>query len=321
LKNQVRVHNYVVMRPLPLIITFAFLIPYALLTAGLGRVAAAPIPVNQCGQTLDARGGNYALTGNLNCGCETITISANKIHFNTAGFTVTSTCNVVALSDGISEVTIDGGGGLIGGGGIAIGADRHIEVKNISVSGDGDLGGNTDGIRLSGAKDVGVSNCMIGGVFGIAGTVDNGTFTNNTISAGSIAPNGGIVITGKSNLIRNNSIAGNAGNSTNASVGVGVSDNNNRVANNTVDQFNIGIEFSGNSNVVTNNTVTGTGPSVPDPSADGIEAESGDKHNRITKNTVSGNVDDMFESNGPPCVNTWRDNTFSTSGGAAACVH
>jgi parallel beta-helix repeat protein len=288
------------------------------MTAGLA--VAAVIPVTQCGQTLDARGGNYALTGNLNCGCETITISANKIHFNTAGFTVTSTCNVVALSDGISEVTIDGGGGLSGGGGIAIGADRHIEVTNISVSGDGDLGGNTDGIQLSGAKDVVVNKCTIGGVFGITGTVDNGTFTNNTIDVGTLAPSGGVVVTGRNNLVKNNTITYGPDGATNTNVGIGVSDNN-RVANNTVDQFNIGIEFSGDSNVVTNNTVTGTGPSQPHPSMDGIEAETGAKRNRITKNPVSGNVDDMFESNGPPCVNTWRDNTFSTSGGATACIH
>ena len=308
------------MKPLPLLVTSSILITSALLTVGLGRAAAAPIPVNQCGQTLNVKGGNYALTGNLSCGCETITISANRIHFNTAGFDVTSTCNVVALPDGISEVTIDGGGGLSGGGGIAIGADRHIEVKNISVSGAGDLGGNTDGIQLSGAKDVVVNKCTIGGVFGISGTVDNGTFTNNTIAVGTLAPNGGIVITGRNNLIRDNSISNGTGGATNTSIGISVTTNS-RVSDNSVSDFYDGVEFSGNSNVVTNNTVTGTGPSQPQPSMDGIEAESGAKHNRITKNTVSGNVADLYESNGPPCVNVWRNNTFDTSGGAVACIH
>jgi hypothetical protein len=67
--------------------------------------------------------------------------------------------------------------------------------------------------------------------------------------------------------------------------------------------------------------VTGTGSSAPTPSNDGILAETGATHNRIIKNTASANIADLYESNGPPCVNTWRDNTFGTSGGAAACIH
>ena len=66
--------------------------------------------------------------------------------------------------------------------------------------------------------------------------------------------------------------------------------------------------------------VTGTGSSVPTPRNDGILAESGAKHNRITKKTASGNIADLFESNGPPCVNL-RDNTFHSSGGSTACSH
>jgi hypothetical protein len=93
------------------------------------------------------------------------------------------------------------------------------------------------------------------------------------------------------------------------------------VSENGVSDFFSGIEFSGNSNVVTNNKVTGTGPSQPQPGMDGIEAETGAERNRITKNTASGNVDDMFESNGPPCVDTWRDNTLDASSGAVACIH
>src|ERR1700730_14888790 len=112
-----------------------------LFTAGLPWAASQPIPITECGQVLNVKGGHYALPGTLSCGCESITISANKVHLDTAGFTAISTCNVVAISDGVSDVTIDGGGGLNGGGGISIGKDRHIVVKNINVSGDGDLGG------------------------------------------------------------------------------------------------------------------------------------------------------------------------------------
>ena len=44
-------------------------------------------------------------------------------------------------------------------------------------------------------------------------------------------------------------------------------------------------------------------------------------NNTITKNNVSGNQYDLFDSNGPLCVNTWKQNGFQTSGGAVACIN
>ncbi len=56
-------------------------------------------------------------------------------------------------------------------------------------------------------------------------------------------------------------------------------------------------------------------------SVDGIETDAGATHNSIEKNAVSRNQADLYESNGPPCVNVWRNNVFQTSGGAVACIH
>jgi lipopolysaccharide export system protein LptA len=87
------------MKPIPISASISIAMLVCLFTAGLSWAAAQPIPVTECGQTLDVKGGKYALTGNLSCGGETITISADRIHFDTAGFSVTSTGNVVAISD------------------------------------------------------------------------------------------------------------------------------------------------------------------------------------------------------------------------------
>ena len=277
------------------------------------------IPVNQCGQTLSVAGGHYQLTGNLSCGSFTITIAASGIHFDTNKFSVTSTTNVVTISNGLSNITINGGGSLSGGGGLTIGTDQDVTVTNVALMGDSDLGGNGGGVQLNGAAQVSITKCTLGGSFGIGGNVIGSTFRNNTISTGSLGPTEGFLINGERNLIENNTLTeGNAG-QTSDNVGISVTAGN-RVLGNTVNQYYVGIELSGDSNLVSRNTVTGVSGSVPDPSADGIEADGGARMNKITRNTVSGNVEDLYDGNGPPCVNTWRSNKFGTSGGAMSCI-
>jgi parallel beta-helix repeat protein len=296
----------------------AIILPILLLTPALA--IAVSLPVTQCGQVLDVKGGSYVLAGDLSCSQNpALTISANRIRLDTAKFNVTTIGNALAISDGVSDVTIDGGGSLSGGGGVTIGQDRNITITNVTLSGEGDLGGSSGGVAITGATNVKISKCTISGVFAINGTVNRSVFSDNGVTATSLGATGGILLDGDHNSVADNTLTeSNAGAAT-GNVGISVS-HNNRVSDNTVNGFYIGIEFTGDSNVVTGNTVTGTGPSVPDPSNDGILAESGAKHNRITKNTAGGNIADLYDSNGPPCVNTWRNNTFSTSGGATACI-
>jgi hypothetical protein len=50
----------------------------------------------------------------------------------------------------------------------------------------------------------------------------------------------------------------------------------------------------------------------------GIDIQSGATDNSIKSNTVTGG---LYDGNGPPCVNSWENNTFSFASGAVACIH
>lgn len=304
----------------------------ALLTVGLlatssvvfAKPSSTPVPVTECGQILNVKGQEYILTGNLSCGnlCPdaAITISASNVHLNMAGFSVSAICAAAGISDGVSKVTIDGGGGLDGGAGLTIGKDHHVTVTGVSISGDPDLGGDETGVTINGATNVSVTGNTIGGVFGISGTVNHGVFSGNTVNADSLGMRGGIVLTGSGNLIEDNTVTDLTDGAAGSSIGVGVTKGN-RVLNNTVNQFFVGINLAGNSNTVSGNTVNGATAGAEVPSEFGIDADTGAKHNKIEDNTVMGNTSDMNDSNGPPCVNTWKKNVFQTSSGAVACIH
>jgi Periplasmic copper-binding protein (NosD) len=75
-----------------------------------------------------------------------------------------------------------------------------------------------------------------------------------------------------------------------------------------------GIDLTGHSNLVNGNAIQGNANSY------GIFAAQGAIGNTITSNSITGDQYDVFDSNGPPCVNTWKRNTFQTSGGAVACI-
>jgi parallel beta-helix repeat protein len=65
---------------------------------------------------------------------------------------------------------------------------------------------------------------------------------------------------------------------------------------------------------VVGNTATGNG-------GIGIQVDLGSTGNQILGNTATGNGTDLVDGTPPPCVNTWRGNTFATKGGAgAACI-
>jgi hypothetical protein len=309
-----------------------------------------PIPITECGQALDVAGAEYVFgSGLLNC-CgasgATVTISANRIHLNTAGANIVTVCSAVAIIDGVSDILIDGGGRLVGGGGLVVGKDRHIVVRDVTLGGEDDLGGSMAGVQINRARDVTLTGCQIfgsqsialqmngasgvtainnniSGAFGVYGTVDKGVFANNsvTVSADAAARGRGIAVTGRGNLIANNSLnLPGLGSPTRDDIGIIVSSHS-RVLGNIVNQFFIGVELSGDFNRVIENLITGRSMGTTPLSINGIETDTGATHNSIEKNAVSTNQADLYESNGPPCVNLWRNNVHQTSGGAVACIH
>jgi hypothetical protein len=318
--------------------------------SAFARKNSQPIPITQCGEVLDVSGGEYVFgSGLLNC-CgasgATITISANKIHLNTAGANIVTVCNAVAITDGVSDVLIDGGGRLVGGGGLVIGKDRHIVVGDVTLGGEDDLGGSMAGVQINGARDVSLTGCTIygtssvavqmsgatdvtmtnnniSGTFGVFGTVDRGVFTNNSVavSADAAAHGRGIALTGRGNLVANNSLTlPGLGSPTHDDIGIIVTSHS-QVRGNIVQQFFVGVELAGDFNRVVENLITGRSIQVTPLSFNGIETDVGARHNNIQRNVVSSNQADLYESNGPPCVNVWRNNVFQTSGGAVACIH
>ncbi len=313
---------------------------------GIAR-AGSPIPVTECRQVLDVAGGEYVLTASVGlAGCGDvggpITIAANGIHLNTAGVTVYAIGDGIHINDGLSDIVIDGGGSLSGGGGLSIGKAHHIRVDGITMQGESDLGGSRAGVEINGASGVTLTRCTIIGFqtygvqmndarevsvttnniiadVGIFGSVNDGRFENNNVATDTQ----GIILTGSRNLIANNSLNLESGGEGPASVEVGIQvAGGNRVVGNIVNYFFTGLELSGDSNMVDGNVLNGAPASSSSPqSMYGIESTSGAVHNLIEKNLVAGNLNDLYESNGPPCLNTWRDNTFTTSGGATACLH
>jgi hypothetical protein len=293
--------------------------------------AFAQIPVNQCGQVL-SKPGNYVLTTDLCDGppnevLETgLVINASNVHLNTAGHSISAFFPALVIDDGVSNIRIDGGGSVFGGTGVSIGASRDITLNNLTLFGSASSGAGI-AVELNGAKRVTVTNSTIefvgcgGGGPAISGTVDNGLFSHNTITSGSCAGFiGGIGVDGADNTIRDNTI-----NPLSTPLyGISVTSDT-VIAGNTITLTPpesgaatemIGIDLTGHSNLVNGNTIHGDA----NTNSYGIFAAQGAIRNRITNNTAEGDQYDLFDSNGPPCVNLWKRNTFQTSGGAVACI-
>ena len=311
-----------------------FLVPSALIpllalvTIETRAGAQSPVPVTKCGQVLN-QPGEYVFTGALDkqeCpgfSCSSaggaITISASNIHLDTAGHGVNAICAAVVIVDGVRDVRIDGGGWLLGGSGLIIGKDSRVVVNKLSdIHGDPDLGSTETGIEIRGANHVTVSDNNIEGVFGIHGQVDDGVFVNNKISGLNIV-NNGIVLSGKNNVIKNNTVTLSGLSAENNAISV---TDQNRIKGNTIHQAAVGISLAGNSNIVVRNRVDGASPpSVPVASVYGIYVGQGAAGNKIECNTSIGNEFDLYQKNGPPCLDIWRKNHYQTSGGAVACIH
>jgi hypothetical protein len=147
----------------------ARLIVMALLALGALSVGAHPqptsaiadpvIPVTACGTILDVEGGQYILTGDLNCvGTGGVGIRANDIHFNLNGFTISGSGVgsgiVVAnfVGAGLGGVHINGGTvtGFITG--IAMRNAGFCHVNGMTVT------GNVTGICLCSNASLNIIN-------------------------------------------------------------------------------------------------------------------------------------------------------------------
>jgi len=203
--------------------------------------------------------------------------------------------------------------------GVQINGARDVTLIGCQIAGSQSIA-----IEMNGATAVTAINNNISGAFGVFGTVDRGVFENNSVavSADASVHGRGIALTGRGNLVANNSlILGGSGSlPDHDDIGIIVSSHS-RVLGNIVNQFFVGVELSGDFNQVIENLITGRSMQVTPLSVDGIETDAGATHNSIEKNAVSSNQADLYESNGPPCVNVWRNNVFQTSGGAVACIH
>jgi hypothetical protein len=277
-----------------------------------------PIPVTQCGQMLDVPG-EYVFSGVLSCDelCPSaaITIRASSVRLSFAPESLLlPLCTGVLISDGISNVVIEGSGGGGFGAGLVIGRDDHVIVRGMNI---GDGGGQSAAVEIDGGNDIVIMDSTIGGFYGILGRVNHGEFSRNVIG-GDTPGSQGIVLSGHGNVIKDN-VLGLGPYFENVSISVG---DRNVVKNNVISGSVIGILLAGKFNRVFGNTIVGAvGPDNPMGSQEGIETALGSIHNLIARNLVINNRYDLFESNGPPCVNVWRKNDFQTSSGAVACLH
>ncbi len=74
--------------------------------------------------------------------------SRERVRLNTAGVTVYAIGDGIYIDDGLSDIRIDGGGSLTGGGGLKIGKDHNIKVEALTLQGESDLGGSMAGIQI-----------------------------------------------------------------------------------------------------------------------------------------------------------------------------
>jgi hypothetical protein len=265
--------------------------------------------------------GEYVLAGLLSCQLyefcanPSITITASHVHLNTAGGGIEAFGTAVQIVDGVSDVLIDGGGSLSGGGGLEVGKDDHVTVRDMNLGGDSDLCGGT-AIYSTGAENLVVTDSSIGGADDIDGVVENGVFVRNFFGPNDTGSRG-ITISGKGNLIEHNAFDMGAG----GIVAISVTDNN-LIRNNLIADSSVGIYLAGKSNRVVGNEDAG-GQSINQPGGTqyGIEIAPGAARNVVRGNLVIGNLYDLFDANGPPCTNVWRDNIYESSSGAVACIH
>src|ERR1700693_3478020 len=128
-----------------------------LLTYSYSFAQAKPMPVTQCGQVLDAPG-EYVFSGLLACDelCPSaaITIRASNVHLSFAPESLLlPLCTGVVISAGVSNIAIEGSGGGGFGGGLIIGRDHQVVVRELNI---GYGGVNSAAVEIDGGNGIGI---------------------------------------------------------------------------------------------------------------------------------------------------------------------
>ncbi|HJU29391.1 MAG TPA: hypothetical protein VJ718_09480, partial [Candidatus Binataceae bacterium] len=285
------------------------------------------------GQTL-SEAGDYVVSGNVSCGPGDtfgISINANNIHLILSGNLGSASTPGIVSSGQVSNILIDGGGVVVGVPSAISLSGSHITIKGISAA-SYCVPNMCVGMQIQGDHINIIGNSASGSKAAIlAGS--SGRIINNTILLPPSAGLGTGIGAGDGNIIRGNKIPPNTigGDAAirvcshnvvrdNALGGILISGDSNSVVANSAS----GIEVGGDRNRIVKNDVTGGYPDYPGSDGNyltvGIFIESGASSNVVVGNSVSGAAVGLFDANGPPCVNVWRHNMFSSSGGAMACI-
>jgi len=217
-----------------------------------------------------------------------VTLDLNCGSFNNPEIGITISSNDVKVDFAGHSIEVFPGPGIE-----VIGS--KVTIKNGSIVADGSMGieGTGDNVRI---KDMHVEGHTGDGIrLSGDGYVIKGSFVEGFTTA---------IDVGSDSVIRNNTVTGLGG--------IDV-DSNTKVSDNTVEAID-GIEASGNGNTIRGN--------VANQSSPGISLLSGATGNVVEGNTATaGGPEDLFDDNpgAPPnCANTWRNNTFVSTGGAGA---
>src|SRR5262249_47535138 len=139
--------------------------------------------------------------------------------------------------------------------GVQINGARDVRLTGCTIRANQSIG-----VQMSSATHVTMIESNISATFGVFGTVDRGIFANNNvvISADAAAQGRGIALTGRRNLVANNSIVlqGSGSLPNHDDIGIVVTDHS-QVRGNIINQFFYGIELSGEFNQVVENLITG----------------------------------------------------------------
>jgi parallel beta-helix repeat protein len=292
-----------------------------ILLGAIGPAQAALIlvnPANGCPQTLNTPGGQYVLTGDLDCSGTNgngIIITASNVIFHLAGHTIKSTDRDPTKN--ISGIVVQSVSGVLIDGGTVRGFNDGVFLDaftaNSRVSGMTVKGASIFGMVVSGSQNqVDMSVVTESGSDGIGlGSASGAVITSNDISGNARV---GVAISNSSNdnVVQNN-IINNNGIILGTGDGVAIfNGTKNLIQNNAVNNNFTGISIGSPGNTVTGNTVNGSVGSGAN--GVGIEITNNGAPSTVQANTVLGSsLLDMSDGNTNCDGDTWKNNTFQTA--------
>lgn len=267
---------------------------------------STPIPVSSCGVLNEP--GKYVLTTDLptdDSPCVSIQIVADNIDFNLNGHEMIGNpfdFIPIGLADGISNVFIHNGTVIGRAEGIYVGNDSNITISDISFP--GNAGPFFFGaIDIQGGSNLRITDNTFGGGNGGGSSIE-ALGVSNSVFSGNVFTGLGFVGLENAFLLKQSSGNMISGNTINIGSAFGSGGDG------------VVLEAGSSGNMVRGNTIKVLSAGFFPP-VFGIYIEPGATNNSIQSNTVTGGV---YDGNGPPCVNSWKNNTFSFASGAVACI-